>query len=46
MIEEVHGIMIHAKIIDIQTKKVIASTSKFLPDYVGKPLKALQVIDK
>jgi TolB-like protein len=34
MREREQGIMIHAKIIDVETKKVIASTSKFLPKYL------------
>lgn len=32
--EKKHGAMIHAKIINVETKKVIASTSKFLPNYL------------
>jgi TolB-like protein len=32
--EKIHGTMIHAKIIDLETKEVIASTSKFLPKYL------------
>jgi TolB-like protein len=32
--EREHGSMIHAKIINVETKKVIASTSKFLPNYL------------
>jgi len=32
--EKQHGAMIHAKIINVETKKVIASTSKFLPNYL------------
>jgi TolB-like protein len=34
MRERENGTMIHAKIIDVETKKVIASTSKFLPKYL------------
>lgn len=33
------GTMLHAKIIDVETKQVIASTSKFLPKYLVNLLK-------
>lgn len=39
MRERKHGIMVHAKIINVETKKVIASTSKVLPKYLADLLK-------
>lgn len=38
MRERGHGTMIYAKIINVKTKKVIASTSKFLPKYLASLL--------
>lgn len=39
MRERKHGTMVHAKIINVETKKVIASTSKILPNYLVSLLK-------